>query len=785
VIRGLSLALGLTMLLLAAGPARADLDDYYYTYDEIYAELDSLQTLYPNWIRVDSIGHSYETQTAIWSAKVTSNVHLHEDKPTVWVNGQCHAEEILGINVSMALIREMVAKGSIGHPDWGPLIENIELHVVPSNNPDGLGVVMSGYDRTFRKNLRSFADDGHCHIVPGIGGDSCGVDLNRNYPAWWHHGDELWEVNNDPEQFDYFRGPYPFSEPECACIGEQVERERFCVGVAYHSARTSTNQEIIIYPWGFGNDEVSHPCPAPDFEMMTALTRNMGDRIRGTIHEYYRNIAARKPRGNEHEWIYSHYGAVGLLVEVGGQGQTGMQPENQEIIDFIVEENLKGMNWLLRRVIGYEVAAPALWARVADTDGQPLEARLALDEVAHPDCVPYYRTDPVHGAYYRLLRPQPYTVRLRKHGYAPLNAQVNVGALLPTQRSWQLEALPRHGVSIAFSDFASGTPVPARRVELHDTVSDTLLVFPGPGVQAQLPEGVYNLLAFVDDHIAVRQTLVVDGPEDWTLPAVPLQDGHPYINRLFEDIAEFSATGQTCGWIESWNDSLGLHFKDTEGEWSAPNQNCRLALASDVQLEAPLRSLQPGALAFTALIRTEGARDTAFVEFSRDGGASWEPQLAFTGSLHQLREFSLPIGAEWAGPFRFGFRVKTDNLIEETGFLVGDIRLQWNPDALSVPEPQRPQAFDLRVAPNPFNPTTRLLLTLPTRAAGARVEVSLHDLLGRQVRALPPRENLGAGLTAIPLEAGELASGVYFARVRVLQGGRLLWDEAQRLTVIR
>lgn len=778
--------LPLLALLLAAPLVRADLDSHYYTYDEIKAEMDSLQALYPTFVRVDSIGYSYETQTPIWSVKVSDNVLVNEDEPTVWVNGACHAEEILGINVSMALVREIVHWGSRGRQDWAPLLESIELHVVPSNNPDGLGVVMSDYDRTFRKNLHSFAPGGECHIVPGIGNDSCGVDLNRNYPSWWHHGDELWEVNSDPEQFDYFRGPAPFSEPECLAIGEQTERERFCVGVAYHSARTSTNQEIIIFPWGFGNEEANHPCPAPDFEMMTDIATDMGEQIQGLIYENYRRIAAKKPRGNEHEWMYSHFGAVGLLIEVGGQGATGMQPEDQATIDFIVDENVEGMNWLLRRVIGYEVEAPGLVAHVVDGDGQPLEARLRIEEVAHPDCVPYYRTDPVHGAYYRLLDPRPYTIKVRKHGYAPLDASVNVGPLLPTQRSWVLEELPRHAVHADFVDPFNDDPLAARRIELHDQTSDTLLVYDAAELQAELPEGVYGLQAWIDGRIAVQRTVVVDGDEDWTFAAMALGDGEPYHDTPFDDLGDYVQTGAGCGWTAAFDDSLGAHFKDTEGEWSAPNQDCRLALADDVSLEMPVtRELETGALAFTALIRMEGAHDTAFVEFSRDQGANWEPQLAFTGSLPGLREFSLPIEPDWVGPFRFAFRVKTDAIVQDSGFLVGGVRLQWNPDGVAVEEDGLPRDFALSAAPNPFNPTTTLRLTLPARAAGARVETTLHDLLGRTVRVLPALDGLAPGQALVTVDADGLASGVYFARVTVLAGGRTLYTDAQRLTLIR
>lgn len=64
--------------------------------------------------------------------------------------------------------------------------------------------------------------------------------------------------------------------------------------------------------------------------------------------------------------------------------------------------------------------------------------------------------------------------------------------------------------------------------------------------------------------------------------------------------------------------------------------------------------------------------------------------------------------------------------------------------------------------PNPFNPTTTLLLNLP-EAANVRVEI--FDALGRPAMALPA-EPVAAGTNQpIQIDATALASGIYFYRV--------------------
>ena len=70
-----------------------------------------------------------------------------------------------------------------------------------------------------------------------------------------------------------------------------------------------------------------------------------------------------------------------------------------------------------------------------------------------------------------------------------------------------------------------------------------------------------------------------------------------------------------------------------------------------------------------------------------------------------------------------------------------------------------PETFTLHANyPNPFNPTTTLMVDLPVQA---EVRVVVYDMLGRRVLALSPQVmDAGRGRT-IPLDARALGSGVY------------------------
>ena len=76
--------------------------------------------------------------------------------------------------------------------------------------------------------------------------------------------------------------------------------------------------------------------------------------------------------------------------------------------------------------------------------------------------------------------------------------------------------------------------------------------------------------------------------------------------------------------------------------------------------------------------------------------------------------------------------------------------------------PGIPVKYNLQIYPNPFNPATNILYTLPRRS---RVELKLIDLLGREVRDIYSGD-AEAGSHNILLNAGDLASGIYFISLR-------------------
>jgi hypothetical protein len=112
------------------------------------------------------------------------------------------------------------------------------------------------------------------------------------------------------------------------------------------------------------------------------------------------------------------------------------------------------------------------------------------------------------------------------------------------------------------------------------------------------------------------------------------------------------------------------------------------------------------------------------------------------------------------------------------GYPIGD--LNWFPDryAAWVNDPvsgvgETPEGIPLKYSleqnfPNPFNPSTRITLSLPQES---HVTVEVFDIVGRKVATLV-NEQMGAGRHVVEFNAAEFSSGVYF--YTMMTGGQTL-----------
>ncbi|MCX7924565.1 MAG: M14 family zinc carboxypeptidase, partial [Fimbriimonadales bacterium] len=84
--------------------------DTYYRYDDLTQILHAYAEEYPNLVRIESIGKSYEGRD-IWLLTVTNfATGIAEEKPALWVDGNIHASEVSPSSACLYLIHRLTSE---------------------------------------------------------------------------------------------------------------------------------------------------------------------------------------------------------------------------------------------------------------------------------------------------------------------------------------------------------------------------------------------------------------------------------------------------------------------------------------------------------------------------------------------------------------------------------------------------------------------------------------------------------------------------------------------------
>ncbi|MCX6165276.1 MAG: T9SS type A sorting domain-containing protein [Ignavibacteriae bacterium] len=132
----------------------------------------------------------------------------------------------------------------------------------------------------------------------------------------------------------------------------------------------------------------------------------------------------------------------------------------------------------------------------------------------------------------------------------------------------------------------------------------------------------------------------------------------------------------------------------------------------------------------------------------------------------------LSSGEPWLYPVRYWVKV-VDNSNDESVFSDFTSAIGINDGSIPIGSGgdnfvlnrNIPKTFDLKQNyPNPFNPITNIKYDLPKDIF---VTVKIYDLLGREIKTLV-NEFKNAGSYLVSFNGSELASGIYFYRIQVV-----------------
>ena len=366
----------------------------YYRYADLTRILQDYAKEYPQLVRLESMGQSYEGRD-IWLATVTAFAS-GEDKarPALWVDGNIHASELSPSSACLYLIHRLVtAYGE--DPEVTRCLDTRAFYICPRVNPDGAEWALADKPKIIRSSTRPYPYDedpigglveedidgdgrilsmripdphGPWKVCPQeprllvrrepteTGGqyyrllpegrleDYDGVlipiqpkkerlDLNRNFPFNWRQ-----------EYEQQGAGPYPTSEPEVHAIARFIAgHPNVTGGVAFH-----TYSGVLLRPYDDRSDEAF---PAEDLWTYQKIGQK-GTEITGypavSVYHDFRYHPNKVITGGFDTWLYDQMGVFGWTVEIWSpQRQAGI--EQYKFIEWYrehpLEDDLKMLKW--------------------------------------------------------------------------------------------------------------------------------------------------------------------------------------------------------------------------------------------------------------------------------------------------------------------------------------------------------------------------------------------------------------------------------------------------------
>ena len=259
----------------------------YRSYDESTEIFNYLQKQYPQNLKIESIGKTWEKRD-IELITISNDIKNAHKKPALFYTGTIHAREWVGHELAIEFVNYILENIDID-PTIQSYLQKATIYIVPCANPDGFEYSRNHFS-FWRKNRRVNADG------------SYGVDLNRNFPIGY--------VKSTLTTSNVYGGPEPFSEPETRALRDFVQaHENITIALDYHS------QGNVFFPaHDFRHEDTI------DTTDMNILCANMAEEIKKISGREYGIHQGKPPKklisGSGREFYHSR-GIISTVVEVG------------------------------------------------------------------------------------------------------------------------------------------------------------------------------------------------------------------------------------------------------------------------------------------------------------------------------------------------------------------------------------------------------------------------------------------------------------------------------------
>ena len=802
----------------------------YYTYKKIDSTLSAWNDLFGKEVHpsfgdygviynLDTIGYSSRDSLPIFAVKISDNANLDEDETRVLILGQCHAEEIYGVEIAMALIECFIDPGNCSRLDveecgfdcgfekgmldnyLSIFLDKLEIWVVPTYNPEGLKVV-HGYcddsasetpsecslnngswveDPSYRKNGKDVNNNGtfieQADWLRVIGQDEDGVDLNRNYDLNWIFGhDKLQQTNGTQyascnnfydDDFDYYKGEHPFSETESQAIRDFALDKKFLLSIAYHSSRSGCIAEKVIFPWGWKEktDQDSDRKKSPDFSVIKIL----GDKLHNILGfpkdgDYY-----AKPQGgrygNAHDWLYRETGSFQYLIEVGdfdyqADGLTDSDLLIDDKFDETLDRNIGVLFYLFMNAVGEADVSVA-----GHSVNLSLITGIITDEEGNILENAIIKVLEMDGL---VLKPRTTDKfgRYRRLLYPDSSYTLIVSApgYLPDSISIQSEELIA-GINYPFDIRLESQPPHQLKINIQTPDNYT------GDIQAILHG------SFSSDTTTVTNNIVWVLPEDNYLVTITASGLSPTVIEthlngskeysIYLDIEQTIMNEDFIN-LSQWETQIGDwildgHTLSTQSELFYDNNvDWEIVSKNGIAVEVG------DSLIIEIRLRYELEWEYDYFSMFYISGDNTTELLQLTGDHYNFLTKYIPLEIkEGQANGKILFALNSDQNLNYRGVEIDKLVIHnggnYTGDDLSNSFDLLPGNFVLyQNYPNPFNPTTNIQFSVPNLSP---VSISIYNVRGEFIEYLV-NEVYKPGNYTMHLDAGDYSSGIYFYRLQ-------------------
>ena len=290
----------------------------YRTYTEVVNELERIAKANPARVKRFEMPHHSVLGQTIYGLEITHNVNASSGKPVFVMTGLHHAREWPTVELTMEFIYDVLKNDGVD-PRFTALLDSVRFIVVPVVNADGYEMSRTLLIEQKRRNCRveagkipTFAE------CANPANARTGVDLNRNYGAFWGGSGASVSPTGDSH-----RGAAPFSEPEIQNMRELLASNQVVVALSNHTP----DAKVLRVP--SANEE---PVPA-DVVPYDSLAQLLGGDLKWAAGPWPKIYYTAS--GTMEEQAYYSAGTFAFTFEnaPGQQGAARFHPPYSFVID--------------------------------------------------------------------------------------------------------------------------------------------------------------------------------------------------------------------------------------------------------------------------------------------------------------------------------------------------------------------------------------------------------------------------------------------------------------------